>query len=620
VREAARAVTYDYGNYSAHLFLADSYNELRDPTRFNLRYETVWFNEYLLANLLAPVGGGRLSQHVTQQEYTSLFERDQPGLASSTTVRTDGQVDQLASQYGTLGRLSWALDLDYQHNRGIRPNNDLDRTEWYSTVKEQVTPQDTAMLLLKYEDYHSGDNFQYYDPDASQRPNYRYDEYQHPIIVGFWHHEWGPGMHTLLMAGRLSTEQQFGDKSIPQLVLVEDAGGFGSIVSSDNQPLDLAYRNKLEIYAGELNQILEWNRVTLQLGGRFQSGSFDAQARLDNTPTSTLFSMPPSSSLPITDAFERFTGYAYLTLKPAGNLQLMGGLAYDAVTIPVNYRHPPLASGTEDRSRWGPKASLVWSPAPRVTFRGAYAKSLGGVSLDESYRLEPAQLAGFPQAFRTLISDNSEAGLVSAPAYETMGMALDLKLATRTYLGIETDQREAEADQFVGTFTLLKSAVPAVPTSTREQVDVRERSVSVTLNQLLGDEFVLGASYQFTRTRLRDLLPGVPVSTIPSADRTDRSDLHNVGAYLLFNHPSGFFARAESHWYRQRNTGSGAPGAGDDFFQHNLFAGYRFLGRRAEIVLGILNLTDENYHLDPLTVYTELPWDRVFTARVNFQF
>jgi tetratricopeptide (TPR) repeat protein len=38
VREASRAVTYDYANASAHLFLSDSYNDLRDPTRFNLRY------------------------------------------------------------------------------------------------------------------------------------------------------------------------------------------------------------------------------------------------------------------------------------------------------------------------------------------------------------------------------------------------------------------------------------------------------------------------------------------------------------------------------------------------------------------------------------------------------
>ena len=39
-REAVKAVNSDYANYSTHLFLADSYFELLDPNRVNLRYET----------------------------------------------------------------------------------------------------------------------------------------------------------------------------------------------------------------------------------------------------------------------------------------------------------------------------------------------------------------------------------------------------------------------------------------------------------------------------------------------------------------------------------------------------------------------------------------------------
>jgi len=49
VRESARAVSDDYANASAHLFLSDSYSALRDPARNNLRYETPWFAERLLA-------------------------------------------------------------------------------------------------------------------------------------------------------------------------------------------------------------------------------------------------------------------------------------------------------------------------------------------------------------------------------------------------------------------------------------------------------------------------------------------------------------------------------------------------------------------------------------------
>src|SRR5262249_5701993 len=74
VREASRAVDDDYANYSAHLFLANSYDGLRDPKLVNLRYETPWLDELLVANLLSPVGTSTLSRHVSQQEYARLFE------------------------------------------------------------------------------------------------------------------------------------------------------------------------------------------------------------------------------------------------------------------------------------------------------------------------------------------------------------------------------------------------------------------------------------------------------------------------------------------------------------------------------------------------------------------
>src|SRR6185295_11326671 len=161
LREAARAVSYDYANHSAHQFLAESYNGLRDPTRFNLRYETVWFNELLLANILSPVGAGLLSQNISQQEYSRLFEANRLGLLTSTEYRSDGQFREIASHYGLLGSTSYTLDLDYQHNDGTRPNNELNRIEWYTQFKHQLNDRDSVFLLTKYQDYESGDNFQH---------------------------------------------------------------------------------------------------------------------------------------------------------------------------------------------------------------------------------------------------------------------------------------------------------------------------------------------------------------------------------------------------------------------------------------------------------------------------
>src|SRR5204863_6658165 len=75
-RESSAAVANDYANHSAHLYLANSFNALRDPKLVNLRYETPTFSEYLVANLLAPVGESYLSPPLSQQEYSRFFDRD----------------------------------------------------------------------------------------------------------------------------------------------------------------------------------------------------------------------------------------------------------------------------------------------------------------------------------------------------------------------------------------------------------------------------------------------------------------------------------------------------------------------------------------------------------------
>jgi Tfp pilus assembly protein PilF len=618
VREAARAVSDDYSDSSAHLFLSDAYNDLRDPTRFNLRYETVWFNELLLANLLSPVGAGRLSQNVSEQDYSRLLQADGLGFANSTTAGTDKSITELASQYGTFGRSSYALDLDYQHNNGVRVNNDLDSIEWYTTLKQQVTPDDTAFALIKYENYHSGDNFQYYDQNDA-RPNYRFDEYQQPIVTVGWHHDWGPGVHTLLFGGRLVDDQRFSDLAVPQLLLIQDPTG--NIIGSDeSEKFDVNYRGQLTVYTAELNQIIQWDRATLSAGARYQTGTFDTTMTYTNPPALVPFLFAdPSDTTAVNAGFRRTTGYGYLTVEPLDRVWLTGGVAYDVMSYPLNFRNPPLTSGQDHRSQLGPKAAIVWEPAPRVTVRGMYARSLGGVSLDESYRLEPTQLAGFPQTFRTLISE-SVVGSVAAPEYDIYAGALDLKFPTKTYAGVQVEQLNSKVSRTIGDFSLVDSLAPYVPDSTPELLDYRETSVSASVNQLLGGGFALGASYKADLVRLDDTLPDVPVAALSTAQQQDHATLQQAGAYLLFNDPSGFYARADAAWYHQHNSGYNPAEPGDDFFQENIFAGYRCFNRRLEMQLGILNLGGQDYSLNPLNVYSELPRKRVFTATLNFIF
>ena len=87
-----------------------------------------------------------------------------------------------------------AMDTRLEHARA-NVSDIAAAIEWYTTVKQQLTPQDSLMLLAKYQDYHSGDNFQHYDP-AEAHSNFTYDEFQEPIALVGYHREWGPGSHT----------------------------------------------------------------------------------------------------------------------------------------------------------------------------------------------------------------------------------------------------------------------------------------------------------------------------------------------------------------------------------------------------------------------------------------
>ena len=96
--------------------------------------------------------------------------------------------------------------------------------------------------------------------------------------------------------------------------------------------------------------------------------------------------------------------------------------------------------------------------------------------------------------------------------------------------------------------------------------------------------------------------------------------LQQLTLYVNYYHPCGFFSQAQSLWSAQRNHGY-APGLpGDDFWQFNLFAGYRFLHRAAEVKVGLLNITDRDYRLNPLNLYYELPRGRTVAVSLKFYF
>jgi tetratricopeptide (TPR) repeat protein len=615
VQEASRAVNYDYGNYSAHLFLADSYDYLRDPKNINLRYEAPWFSELLVANLLAPAGAGSLSQNISQQEYSRFFEGDHLGLFSATEYRSGGDWTQLGSQYGIVGSSSYSLDVSYRSENGQRPNNDLEELYFAGRFKQQLTPQDSMFLQVSWFDFESGDLSQYYDQRSASQ-TLRVTERQEPNVIAGYHHEWAPGIHTLLMAARFDDTLTLKD-SAPVIPFYFPP--LPSFTIDTNFPVSLDYRRELEAWFAELQQIWQTEAHTIIVGGRYQTASADTKSELTEEPLPGLTT--PINSEADAD-LDRVGLYAYEHWQVFEPLRLTAGLSYDRLHYPRNIDTSPITDAQTTTDRVSPKAGILWTPAAATHLRGFYSQSLGGVFFDNSVRLEPTQIAGFNQAYRSLIPE-SVVGLVPGTRFETFGVGFDQAIKkTGTYITLDGQILASKATRAVGILVTGTVPDPDMPGSTRQSLDFEEKSLTLAVNQLLSEEFALGARYRLTYADLEQRFIDLPATTTGAIPiRQDlAATLHQLWMYANYNHASGFFGRLSGVWSAQSNHGYGGSRPGDDFWQYNAAIGYRFLRRHVEATVGVLNIGDQDYRLNPLTLYNELPRERTFVANLKFYF
>ena len=612
VREASRAVMYDYANYSAHLFLANSYDSLRDPRRVNFRYETPWFSELLLASLLAPVGGGALSQNISEQEYSKLFAGNHFGVISSTEYFSRGDWIQDASHYGVIGNSSYSIDGYYRSENGDRRNSELEHLGLSVKFKQQITPDDGVFFQAYYFGADAGDVAQYWDWDRSlrtspgtvhnvPRPDFTLDvrERQEPLLFLGYDHKWAEGIHTLFLGGRLvdnfelSGSKPFFSYDLTNGVMLPA----GSLVELDTD---------FEAYSAEIQQVFQAHRHTIIAGARFQDGESDVSSLSVSTPQQHEVGQT------------RVSGYGYYFWQPIDPLQLIGGVSYDYLEYPENVTAPPISGEQKDKDQLSPKAGFYWTVHTNTIIHGAFTRSLGGVYYDASVRLEPTQIVGFNQAYRSIIPE-SVAGMIPGSEFETFGLGLQQKFPTRTYLTVSGEILNSEADRTTGAFGIGPIGQPVPLIQIGEDIDYHEKALTVAINQLIGQSWSIGGAYRLSEAEMEQTFDLPPV--LQPFHNTDlRATLQQASIFVMFNHSSGFFAQANSLWSWQDNRGYSPDIPGDEFWQHNIYLGYRFLHRRAEARVGLLNITDENYRLNPLTIYSELPRERTLYASLRFNF
>ena len=629
LREASRAVSSDYANYSAHLFLADSYDQLRQSSPFDLRYETPAFSEYLIASLLGPADGRILAQPVTQQEYTRLFEQDQYGLSSSTEYLSRGAWNQYAAQYGTVQNFSYALEGNYQSDPGQTPNSSVETKQLSLKIKQMVTPSDGLFVQILDFEQTSGDLSQRYDPSQADL-GLNVNEKQQPSVLVGLDHKWSDAQDTLVLASYFNDSFNVQDPNGPTHLLADNPdGSLGAFFPTD---LTQKYGSQLSVYSFEVQQLVRSDNLQTIGGVRFQYANNDLSniqtINENNAPSlEDYFGIPGTeitNQSPHLNS-QRVSPYLYEYWQVTDKLQLIGGISYDYQHQANNSLFAPLSDKEETLHQFSPKAALIWTPGTRSTVRAAFSQSLGGVDLDQSVRLEPSQLAGFVQAYRTLFPDSLVGGIAGA-TFQTADVSFEHVFPSRTYFAVSGEMLWSTANQDVGAYESSGAPVSSAA-QVNNHLDFHEYSADASIHQLLGDWFSVGARYRISDAELTQTYPQInpglgpldPLTLTPIASSSSGL-LQLASLDGIFQHPSGIFARTEASWWSQNLYDGLSDMPGDSFWQLNFEVGYRSPRKHVEVTLGLLNVTGQNYHLSPINLYPDLPRERTVAVQLKLNF
>ncbi len=613
-RAAGRAVDTDYSNFAGHLFLARSLQSQEDPARYNLRFEAARQSELLLSNLLAPAGGGNLSQQLSQQDHLRFFNAPSVAFSSQSLWTGNGDWNEAATLFGTIGGLGYAIDAQYLSLNGWRPNQETERFDLEIIAKQQVTAEDSLYLQVGGSRQTAGDTALYWDP-ASANPGLHVEQKQLPFVHVGWNHQWAPGSNTLLLGSYYSDELNLTDPTRP-VPFLRQRNGVINIVDTGRAVYQLDQHSEFNLGSIELQQLWQSGKHTVIVGGRYQRGEVDASATLSGLLPPPIFDRTEQVTV------ERISGYGYYKVQPADWLRLDLGGSYESLLAPRNVDLPPFTSRTARQELVSPKVGLTLQPWERTTLQAAWSRSLGGLYYDNSLRLEPTRIAGFNQAFRSLASE-SVAGIVPGTEFEMVGVQADHATLSGLYLGVSAQRLRSSGDREVGAVSnSLPFPLPDTVTSTREILEFEERSVGAYAHQLLGRFWAVGARYQVARAELTTQYPDIPRHALGlnQLEADQQATLHAVQLFAVINHDTGWFARWESDWFRQHSTGYNNGPGDEDIWLHGISGGYRFPGHRAEVRVGVANLFNTDNRLNPLNLQAE--WSRQRTAfvtvRLNF--
>jgi tetratricopeptide (TPR) repeat protein len=556
--EAAKSLSLDPANHSAHRFLSDIYQD-------RPRHELARASELLQSQLLQPLGSDPIQPRsaianlnilsgfgpteVSFNEFGPLFAREGLRFTGSAVLGSNGTFGDEAVVSGLIGRFAFSAGQFHYESDGYRSNSDVEHDIYNFFAQAELTDELSVQAEYRHRETNQGDLTQDFLPKDSNRSD-RTSLDQDTIRLGL-HYEPSPDIDVIASvikideSSRIQSKIQSTDESI--------------LPQAPNELTTINNINSLKTngYDAQLQLMYHNPHFDVISGGGFSKVDVDRINLID------IFNSVSSLHVPYAKRSNLFNAnaYTYVNVMSPENVIWTAGFSIDqrkSQLIPI------------DEIRANPKIGVQWNVTDRIRLRGAIFRT-GQRPLIAAQTPEPTQVAGFNQFF-----DDPEA--TEATRYAA---GLDINLLKGVYTGMEYSRRRLR-------IPISQEPIGKPPIFSNQE----ERLFQAYLNWTPDPRWVFGAELRYETIKNSPFAPFGPVVGATMEERNVKT-LEFPFTMKYFD-PNGFFAQIGTTFVRQEVHPTGTT-TRDNFLVLDAAIGYRLPNRHAIISLEARNLLGEDF-------------------------
>ncbi|RIL10407.1 MAG: hypothetical protein DCC75_04415 [Proteobacteria bacterium] len=569
--EAIKSINRDYGNFSAHRLLAESYTtiQLNDAS----------LSEREVADLLSPLSFNLIrspaaSSQASLNDYNALFDRSQQRTELASTLSTyDDQIAPYVAQAGKGDRYGYYMAYESDMRDGTRGGNHLQSHLLSGAVQYQLDYENRFIAKGKglYRDFKDSN---------LELDQTKFEDYE--FALGY-NRRMGPASHLLLQTNFSNERNNFKDHFTTRIAEILETS-LGELYGlEDELLLDEFSRERVKSSRSSAQYIYDSDLVSLVVGSQIYFSDVEREESSDVLDDAfALFSQVPytvrSQAYPELNSQDYYT---YTSWHLADWVDINLGANYSEIELEER-EVPPFLSDSRNRSRLNPKFGATFYPTSTTTVRTAYFETLRKSSLEDMTALEPTLVGGINQRFTD----------ISGTRARNYGAGIDQKVPGFAYFGIEGIHRDVIEDFSSATTNVLfdfdnfETGSDASYNGAFEDHQDQDL-VNAYYYQVFSKQWVGTADWQYSMVERTD------------PDLYQEYETNKLRFGLRYFDPTGLFTFCQGTWRDQDVTGGDFfESGGDTFWVFDLGIGYRIPKRHGSIQLKITNIFDEEFNYD----------------------